>query len=88
MNIMVSAAATVTAIGTIGGGYFAIDATYVRRSEFQQISWQLAKEAIRDIRQKMRENPGDPDLPIDLQDQIDLLCRDFPDDRECKGDGK
>lgn len=86
MNVFGNAAAALAVVGTVGGGFFAIDETYVRRTDFDSFQWGVLKEQIRELRKEI-EARGDIDDVLDLEELLDRFCRAFPDDRECRDDG-
>ena len=89
--------ALIAAIGTpIGGGYAFLDAKLseldarkVEVSDYQDFQWSYMKGQIRQIRKEMREWEESTgavplELEMDLRDMLDLLCRKYPEDRECR----
>ena len=96
MNPLIAAAATVTAIGTIGGGALALDKLHVAAAEFEQYleQQQVAdereyvrdlKKDIRDVKAALLSHPDDEFLLGELADLMDELCEIRPDDRLCSG---
>ena len=94
MMNLTQAAATVVAIGSIGGGALALDKMHVASSDFkeyieqQQISDEREyvrniKEEIRDVMYALSERPSDEYLLRELDDLVDELCEYRPDDRLC-----
>ena len=61
-----------------------LDARYAPMAAFEDVQWSALKSEIRQLRDKLEQNPDDKDTVEELQDVIDRLCRAFPDDRECK----
>ena len=94
MMNLTQAAATVVAIGSIGGGALALDEMHVASSDFkvyieqQQIADEREyvrniKEEIRDVMYALSERPSDEYLLRELDDLVDELCEYRPDDRLC-----
>ena len=94
MMNLTQAAATVVAIGSIGGGALALDKMHVASGDFKEYieQQQIAdereyvrniKEEIRDVMYALSERPGDEYLIRELDDLIDELCEYRPDDRLC-----
>ena len=94
MMNLTQAAATVVAIGSIGGGALALDKMHVASSDFREYieQQQIAdereyvrniKEEIRDVMYALSERPGDEYLHRELDDLVDELCEYRPDDRLC-----
>lgn len=84
-------AASLTAVGVIGGGALTLDRMHVASGEFEKhLEYQESryileiKEDIRDIRKALAQNPADEYLNEYLANLIDELCELRPDDRECK----
>lgn len=83
-------AASVVAVGTIGGGALTLDHLHVASEDFekhleyeqQRYVLQLKKD-IREIRYAVREDPDDQYLEGILADMIAELCEIRPEDREC-----
>ena len=83
---------------SVWGGVTIMDARYeqqavhgveheVIQASFDNFSYTILKEAIREIREEINQaiDPGRiAQLRLDLQDAIDRLCRQFPEDRECR----
>lgn len=76
-----------TCIGLIGGGLAFQDTRHVMASEYQDFQWSVLKQQIRDLREDI-ENEGDPERveewELDLEELLDLFCRKYADDRECR----
>ena len=84
-------AASVVAVGTIGGGALTLDSMHVasedfkQHLEFEQSRYVLQlKKDIREIRYALSEDPDDQYLVGVLADMVDELCEIRPDDRECE----
>jgi hypothetical protein len=88
-------AASVVAIGSIGGGALALDKMHVASTDFkeyieqQQLNderdyVQELKEDIREVRFALMEHPGDDYLEEALADLLDELCELRPADRLCE----
>jgi hypothetical protein len=95
MNPFVAAAATVTAIGSIGGGALALDKMHVAAEDFKEYieQQQLAderlyvqrlKQDIREIKGALLEDPDEEYLIDALAELIDELCEIRPNDRLCE----
>jgi len=87
-------AASVMAVGAIGGGALTLDNMHVASAEFEQyVEQQLMsderdyvlqlKKDIRDLRGALVESPDAEYLVDALADMINELCEIRPDDREC-----
>lgn len=87
-------AASVVAIGSIGGGALALDKMHVASDDFKEYieQQQIAddrdyvltlKKDIREIKAALRENPDEPFLIHALEELIDELCEFRPDDSLC-----
>ena len=97
LGAALKAAATMGAsVGVIWGGLIAMDNRYevkethevehvVITTGLDNFSYTVLKKEIREIRDSLYNAPPDrkQQLELDLQDAIDRLCRQFPDDREC-----
>jgi hypothetical protein len=88
-------AASVVAVGTIGGGALTLDKMHVAAEDFKEYikQQQLAderlyvqrlKEDIREIRGALAEDPDEEYLIEALAEMIDELCEFRPDDRLCE----
>jgi hypothetical protein len=88
-------AASVVAVGSIGGGALALDKLHVAAEDFEKYieQQQMAddREYVRDIKADIREvrsalliHEGDDFLVEELADLIDELCEMRPDDRLCE----
>jgi len=88
-------AASVVAIGSIGGGALALDKLHVAAEDFERYieQQQMAddREYVRDLKKDIRDvtsalalDPDDRYLTEELADLIDELCEFRPDDRLCK----
>lgn len=87
-------AASVVAIGSIGGGALALDKMHVASDDFKEYieQQQIAddrdyvltlKKDIREIKAALRENPDEPFLIHALEELLDELCEFRPDDKMC-----
>lgn len=87
-------AASVVAIGSIGGGALALDKMHVASDDFKEYieQQQIAddrdyvltlKKDIREIKAALREDPDEPFLIHALEELIDELCEFRPDDKMC-----
>ena len=83
-------AATVVAIGTIGGGALTLDRLHVASEDFEKhLAYQESryvlelKKDIRELRKILIEE-SDEYLEGALADLLDELCELRPDDRECE----
>ena len=83
-------AATVVAIGTIGGGALTLDRLHVASEDFEKhLAYQESryvlelKKDIRELRKILIEE-SDEYLEGALADLVDELCELRPDDRECE----
>ena len=87
-------AASVVAIGSIGGGALALDKLHVAAEDFEKYieQQQIAddrdyvrdlKKDIRDVKSALSIDPDDSFLLSELADLIDELCEFRPDDRLC-----
>ena len=90
-------AASVAAVGSIGGAGMALDHLHVSSESFkeyieaQQMADERAyvqdlKKDIRDITGALQDNPGEQYLIEALSELIDELCEIRPDDRLCDDD--
>jgi len=92
MNPIITGAAVVTAIGTIGGGAMALDHLHVSAKQFEKYleaqdtryALELKKE-IRQVKQSLLINPDDDYLNEHLIELIDALCEIRPKDKLCGG---
>ena len=82
-------AATVVAIGTIGGSALTLDNMHVAKADFEQhLAYEQSryvlelKKEIRELR-RLLELKDDQYLEDALADLVDELCEIRPDDREC-----
>ena len=91
-------AASVIAVGSIGGGALALDRLHVASSDFAEYieQQQVAddrdyvlklKEDIREVRTLLLTHVDDAYLTEELQAMIDELCEIRPDDRLCNNLG-
>lgn len=91
-----NAAATVAAIGAIGGSALALDKLHVASEDFDAYIEQrqaaddrnyvrALKEDIRNVSQALQDRPGDSFLTNELLSLIDELCEYRPSDRMCSG---
>jgi hypothetical protein len=82
-------ALTASLAGLIGlystafGAVWFLDSRYAPLAGFKELNWTLLKDAIREIRREIREHPDDESLQDDLDEYIDRLCREHPEDRDC-----
>ena len=90
-------AASVAAVGSIGGGALALDKMHVAANDFEQyIEQQIIndereyvqelKKDIRDVKSALLLHPDEEWLAEELAELIDELCELRPDDRMCIGD--
>lgn len=93
MNPIIAAAATVTAIGTIGSGALYLNEVHVPVAEFekylkaQETRYALdLKKEIRQVKEALEEHPDDEYLNEHLIDLIDALCEIRPDEVVCAGE--
>lgn len=104
MNIktwVATAAGIFALVGTVWGSVTILDQRYelkvvhaekhdIIASGMDTFSITLLKREIRELRELIEHEDGDPDhiarLQADLDDAIDRLCDISPDDRECKDD--
>jgi hypothetical protein len=97
MNPILSGAAVVGAIATIGGGAMTLDHLHVAADDFKKYieQQQMAddrdyvlelKKDIRDIQGALVENPDEDYLNDALAELIDELCEIRPDDRLCENE--
>ena len=88
-------AASVAAVGTIGGGALALDRLHVAAEDFEKYieQQQMAdereyvqelKEDIRNIRKALIEFPDEEFLIEELAELVDELCELRPEDRLCE----
>ena len=95
MNPLAMGAATVTAIGVIGGGTLTLNEMHVSADDFEKyVQQQLEsderdyvrdlKRDIRDIEGALQEDPDEQYLIEALAELIDELCEYRPDDRLCE----
>ena len=88
-------AASIVAVGSIGGGALALDRMHVASEDFREYIEQQQendereyvqdiKEDIREIRTALLSHPGDEYLMDALADLMDELCEIRPDDRLCE----
>jgi len=94
MIALTKIAASVVAVGTIGGGALTLDHLHVASEDFkdyieqQQMSDERGyvlelKKDIRELQGALASDPDDQYLADVLVDMIDELCEIRPDDREC-----
>ena len=87
-------AASVAAVGTIGGGALALDKMHVASEDFDQYieQQQMAderqyvleiKKDIRDVQGALQEDPDEVYLQEALAELLDALCEVRPEDRLC-----
>jgi len=81
-------AASVLAVGSIGGAALTADTRYVKSSDFNQYIGQEIREDLRDLELEIRREE-DPELREFLEEQYDELleeyCADYPEDkRRCE----
>lgn len=81
--------AALTLIGSIAGGIYAADARYVLTSDYQDFQWSIMKEQLRELRKELRswdDTTGTVphELERDYEELLDLFCRKYPQDRECR----
>jgi hypothetical protein len=90
-------AASVAAVGTIGGGALTLDRLHVAAEDFEKYiqQQQMAdereyvqdlKKDIRDVKSALILHPGEEWLQEELAELIDELCEIRPDDRMCEVD--
>ena len=66
------------------------DAKYVPLSEWQDFQWGMIKRDIREIENEIADAEYEERYDLaerleeDLENLIDLLCRKYPEDRECQ----
>ncbi len=87
---------TIAGIGgsgaTLGSGIGAVtwlDDRYAPLAVVEDLAWSSLKGDIRDIRGQIAAAENEQLkalLELDLQDTIDRLCKNYPDDRECNKD--
>lgn len=86
-GLIVSAVALVGLISGSAGGVLALDNRYVMSSEYKDFQWAVLKGQLRDL-QKAQKETSDPleleRIQYDIQDLLDLICRKYPEDRECR----
>ena len=81
-------AAGVAAGGLIGSTVGTVqwaDNRYVAQEKFSDLLWSQLKEQIRELRKALAADPGNQDLQDDLEATLDRLCKQYPEDRDCKG---
>jgi hypothetical protein len=89
-------AASVVAVGTIGGGALTLDNLHVAAEDFKEYIEQqqqadeaeyvlALKQDIRELRQLLMLHPDDEYIANELQSMVDELCEFRPDDRLCEG---
>ena len=69
--------------GTVGTVQWA-DNRYVAQEKFSDLLWSQLKEQIRELRKALAADPGNQDLQDDLEATLDRLCKQYPEDRDCK----
>jgi hypothetical protein len=90
-------AASVAAVGAIGGSALAVDRLYVAQADFKDYieQQQMAdereyvrelKKDIREVQSALEESPGEEYLISALAEMIDDLCEVRPDDSLCEVD--
>lgn len=94
---LAKAAATVTAVGVVGGGALTLNELHVASEDFdkyiqqQQVADEREyvrdlKEDIRDVRSALLVHTDDQFLTDELAELIDELCEYRPDDKLCESD--
>ena len=80
-------AASLLAVGSIGGAALTADSRYVKASDFEQYLERDAREELRDLEREIREI-DDPEIRELLEDEYDELleeyCLTYEDERRCE----
>lgn len=89
-----TATAVVLLVSSIGGGYAwfdsrldAMDAKHVQAAEYKDFQWSVMKEQINATRERMFKSGSAEERAHwerELRDLLDMFCRKYPDDRECR----
>lgn len=100
LNVLVKSITSVAAaVAVMWAGVTTLDTRYEMKQVHQKdhiiintgmdnFSYTILKREIREIREMMVEFAENPEvyarLALDLQDAVDRLCNQFPEDRECQ----
>lgn len=76
--------ASLALVGAIATGIFTADTRYVHASEYQDFQWSIMKQQLRELRKELLADPDNPGLREDYADLLDLFCRKYQEDRECR----
>lgn len=63
------------------------DTRYAPMDAVEDLAWSALKREIRDIRERISQAQSEAvrqSLQADLEDTIDRLCKNYPEDRECQ----
>jgi hypothetical protein len=94
MNVLQTASAATALLISLGGGIYAgadaLDKKYVPMSEWKDFQWSQLKRELRDIEKDMEGAKFEGNdqyaeaLEEEYNDLLELLCRQYPDDRACE----
>ena len=90
MNVVQSAVAVVALVGGAYGFTHTLDTRYVPLSEWQDFQWSMLRKELREIEKDMAaaEFAGNAEyaeqLAEDYDELLELLCRKYPEDRDCE----
>lgn len=80
-------AAVVASGGLIGSTVGAVqwaDNRYVAQEQFSDLLWSQLKERLRSLRKDLESDPGNQGIKDEIEATLDRLCKNYPDDRECR----
>ena len=69
--------------GTVGAVQWA-DNRYVAQEKFADLLWSQLKEQIRNLRKDLAADPDNQNIKDELEATLDRLCKQYPEDRDCK----
>ena len=82
-GIAIMAALTATASGTVGAISWA-DGRYVAQEKFADLLWSQLKEQLRELRKDLAADPENQNIKDEIEATLDRLCKQYPEDRDCK----
>ena len=82
--VIAGIACSISLIGGAVGTVTWADNRYVAQEKFSDLLWSQLKEQIRELRKALAADPGNQDLQDDLEATLDRLCKQYPEDRDCK----
>ena len=69
--------------GTVGAISWA-DGRYVAQEKFSDLLWSQLKEQLRELRNDLAADPGNQNIKDEIEATLDRLCKQYPEDRDCK----